>query len=75
MDELKIFWSIIAIKKRDQTFEYWNNRKNDKEYSQKLNNLIISRLQLLKSLPLTGKKTNYGNHRMISLKHCLYSTC
>lgn len=69
MDELKIFWTTIAIKQRDHIFEYWNNRTNDKEYSKKLNYLIISRLQLLKSFPLLGKKTNFGNHRMISLKH------
>lgn len=40
MDGLKLFWTKTAKRQRDSIFEYWNNRKKSRIYSQKLNSRI-----------------------------------
>ncbi len=69
MDELTIFWTQTAKRQRDHIFEYWNNRNKSKSYSKKLNFSIIERIELLKSHPEMGKKTNLGVTKAISMRH------
>lgn len=69
MDELTIFWTQTAKRQRDLIFEYWNNRNKSNSYSKKLNFSIIERIELLKSNPEMGKKTNFGVTKAISMRH------
>ncbi len=66
---LKIVWTATALKQRNHIFEYWNDRNASKIYSQKLNNKIKGRVQLLKSNPEIGLKTSFKETRVISLGH------
>lgn len=69
MAKLNLFWTKTAIKQRNHTFEYWNNRNKSNSYSKKLNKSIKERTELLKSKPDLGKKTEFKNTRAISLGH------
>ena len=69
MDELTIFWTQTAVKQRNYTFEYWNNRNKSNSYSKKLNKSIKERVRLLKFNPGLGKKTEFNETRMVSLGH------
>ena len=56
MAELTIFWTNTAIKQRNFTFEYWNERNKSTAYSKKLNLSIKERTNILKTNPELGKK-------------------
>lgn len=66
---LKIVWTLTAIKQRNYIFDYWNERNKSKIYSQKLNNKIKERIELLKTNPNLGIKTDFKETRAISLGH------
>ncbi len=66
---LKIVWTITALKQRNFIFEYWNERNKSKTYSQKLNKKIKERIQLLKTNPNLGIRTEFKGTRAISLGH------
>ena len=61
MAELSIFWTSTALKQRNYTFEYWNDRNKSTTYSKKLNLSIKERTDILKTNPELGKKTNFNN--------------
>ena len=69
MAELTIFWTNTALKQRNYTFEYWNDRNKSTIYSKKLNSSIKERTDILKTNPELGKKTEFNNTRVISLGH------
>jgi plasmid stabilization system protein ParE len=69
MAELSIFWTNTALKQRNYTFEYWNDRNKSTTYSKKLNLSIKERTDILKTNPELGKKTDFNNTRIISLGH------
>ncbi len=69
MAELTIFWTNTAIKQRNYTFEYWNERNKSTTYSKKLNSSLKERINILKINPELGKKTEFNNTRVISLGH------
>ncbi|MCF6224534.1 MAG: type II toxin-antitoxin system RelE/ParE family toxin [Flavobacteriaceae bacterium] len=69
MDELTIYWTETALKQRNYTFEYWNNRNKNNSYSKKLNTSIRERTVLLKKHPDLGKKTEFNITRALSLVH------
>jgi hypothetical protein len=69
MAELTIFWTNTALKQRNYTFEYWNERNKSTTYSKKLNSSIKERTNILKTNPELGKKTEFNNTRVISLGH------
>ena len=69
MVELNIFWTQTALKQRNYTLEYWNNRNKSNSYSKKLNSSIKERTNLLKTNHELGKKTGFNNTRIISLGH------
>jgi len=69
MDELTIYWTKTALKQRNHTFEYWNNRNKSNSYSKKLNTSIRERTVLLKTHPNLGKKTEFNKTRVFSLGH------
>ena len=66
---LKIFWTSTAIKQRNYIFEYWNERNKSKTYSHKLNLKVKERIELLKTNPNLGIKTDFKGTRAISLGH------
>ena len=51
MAELTIFWTNAAIKQRNFTFEYWNERNKSTAYSKKLKLSIKERTNILKTNP------------------------
>ena len=69
MTELSVFWTNTALKQRNYTFEYWNDRNKSTTYSKKLNSSIKERTDILKTNPELGKKTDFNNTRVISLGH------
>ncbi len=69
MAELTIFWTNTALKQRNYTFEYWNDRNRSTTYSKKLNSSIKERTNILKTNPELGKKTGFNDTRVISLGH------
>ena len=69
MAELSIFWTNTALKQRNYTFEYQNDRNKSAAYSKKLNLSIKERIDILKTNPALGKRTAYNKVRVISLGH------
>ncbi|MDD3723182.1 MAG: type II toxin-antitoxin system RelE/ParE family toxin [Lutibacter sp.] len=69
MAELSIYWTNTALKQRNYTFEYWNYRNKSVTYSKKLNSSIKERINILKTNPELGKKTEFNDTRVISLAH------
>ncbi|PIZ05436.1 MAG: plasmid stabilization protein [Flavobacteriales bacterium CG_4_10_14_0_8_um_filter_32_5] len=69
MAELTVFWTNTALKQRNYTFGYWNERNKSTTYSKKLNSSIKERINILKTNPELGKKTEFNNTRAISLGH------
>jgi plasmid stabilization system protein ParE len=69
MAEIKIFWTLTAIKQRNIIFEYWNERNKSTSYSKKLNYKIKERINLLKANPNLGKPSELLDYRGISLGH------
>lgn len=69
MDEIKIFWTATAVKQRDSTFQYWNNRNQSTNYSKKMNLIIKERLELLKSFPEMGKLTDFKDTKVIFIAY------
>ena len=69
MARLEILWTKTALSQRNYIFEYWNFRNGNTTYSRKLNNKLKSRINLLKTNPELGKKTDFKNTRIISLIH------
>jgi plasmid stabilization system protein ParE len=69
MVRLKVFWTVTALKQRNHIFDYWNERNKSISYSKKLNTKIKSRINLIKTNPELGKKTEYKNTRAVSLGH------
>jgi len=69
MAQLKISWTQTAVKQRNYTFGYWNNRNKSKKYSRKLNQKIKAQIELLKNNPELGKKTDFKETRTISMGH------
>ena len=69
MAELSIYWTNTALKQRNYTFDYWNDRNKSTTYSKKLNSSIKERTYILKTNPELGKKTEFNNTRVISLGH------
>ena len=69
MAELNIFWTNTALKQRNYTFEYWNDRNKSTAYAKKLNSSIKERTNILKTNPELGKKTEFNDTRVISLGH------
>ena len=66
---LKVVWTETALKQRNFIFKYWNERNRSNSYSQKLNQKIKERLNLLKSSPDLGKRVDFKNTRVLSLGH------
>jgi len=64
-----IFWTRKAIQQRNYVFDYWNKRNRSLNYSKKLNSAIKERIILLKFNSKLGKKSNFKDTRVISLKH------
>ncbi len=69
MAELSIYWTNTALKQRNYTFDYWNDRNKSTIYSKKLNASIKERTNILKTNPELGKKTEFNDTRVISLGH------
>ncbi len=69
MAPLNIVWTATALKQRNYVFEYWNERNKSKIYSQRLNIKIKERIELLKTNPKLGIKTEFKETRAISLGH------
>lgn len=69
MAEIKIIWANIAIRQRNKTFEYWNERNGSTSYSKKLNGRIKENLQTAALNPEIGKISDGNDYRMISLGH------
>lgn len=68
MDEVKkIVWTTIALKQRNSTFEYWNERNKSNIYSVKLNSKIKERLVQLKYFPEIEIETIFPKTRIIYL--------
>ena len=60
----RVIWTKNAQKDRKEIFEYWNERNKSKIYSKKLNTLFNHSVNLLKSRPEIGKKTDIENVRI-----------
>lgn len=69
MERLRIVWTLTALKQRNYVFEYWNEKNKSKSYSQKLNQRIKERINLLKSHPELGKPVEFPGTRALSLGH------
>jgi len=66
-----IKWSLSARTSKRLILEYWAKRNGTKTYSKKLANLINTKVEHLKSFPLTGKATNIDHVRLLICSHYL----
>jgi len=55
---INVVWTLTAHQDRIKVFEYWNERTQSRDYSQKLNVLIRHRISLIKEYPNSGLKTD-----------------
>lgn len=65
----KLEWTLVAIKQRNNIFEYWNFRNKSKLYSKKLNLKIKERTTILKSFPELGTETIFPKTRVLYLSY------
>lgn len=63
------FWTNTALKQRNYTVDYWNERNKSTAYSKKLSSSINERTNVLKTNPELGKKTEFNDTSVISLGH------
>ncbi|MBK6976082.1 MAG: type II toxin-antitoxin system RelE/ParE family toxin [Cytophagaceae bacterium] len=54
----KIIWTLKAKNELIEIFQYWNERNQSTNFSQKLNELINNQLNSISQFPKSGKKTN-----------------
>ena len=66
---LNVFWTETAAVQRNLIFEYWNKRNGSNTYSSKLRLIINNNIGLLRKYPGLGMKTDFGEHRSLSLGH------
>jgi len=59
MAQLKIVWTVTAVKERNSIFKHWNERNKSKSYAKKLAVKIRERLILLQQNPNMGKSTTF----------------
>jgi hypothetical protein len=64
MAQRKIIWTKTANEERKAILDYWINRNLSKQFSIRLNKMIIEVLQIIALYPETGRKTNGGNTRV-----------
>lgn len=64
---MKIFWTVTAIKQRNQVFEYWNDRNKSTRYSKRLLAEIDERINLLPSHPKPGREVDFKDTRILSM--------
>jgi hypothetical protein len=69
MKHHQILWTATAVRQRNMVFDYWNNRNKSNIYSKKLLRQSNERINLLKSNPYLGKKTDFLTTRILSLGH------
>jgi toxin YoeB len=67
----QIIWTVTAQKERRDILEYWVIHNKSKEYSRKLNKLIISSLRDVSKNPLIGRKTDLPNVRVKIIREYL----
>lgn len=65
----RLIWSVEARNSRKNIFEYWNNRNKSKAYSNKLNLLFNSNLQIVLKLPEFGIATKNEDDKLIIVSH------
>jgi len=64
---LSVFWTETAIAQRNHIFEYWNNRNGSKTFSKNLLLTLNNNIRLIKRFPKLGKKTDFDEHRVLTL--------
>lgn len=64
MVKRKINWTRQALIDRIEILDYWVNRNKNKKYSNKLNSLIISAVELISKQPEIGRKIVNSNTRV-----------
>jgi hypothetical protein len=69
MGTINIFWTNTAYKQLNFVFEYWNKRNKSNLYSRKLFIKVFERIEILKTNPNIGKKTDFKDTRIISMGH------
>ncbi|MBK9934918.1 MAG: type II toxin-antitoxin system RelE/ParE family toxin [Cytophagaceae bacterium] len=52
----KIIWTLKAKNELIEIFQYWNERNQSTNFSQKLNELINDQLNSISQFPKSGKK-------------------
>jgi plasmid stabilization system protein ParE len=69
MDEIKVIWTKIAVKQRNEIFDYWNNRNKNNRYSKQLNLKIYRKIDQLKNFPYTGVEIENENARVLHFEN------
>lgn len=69
MDEIKVIWTKIAVKQRNEIFDYWNNRNKNNRYSKQLNLKIYRKIDQLKNFPNTGVEIENENARVLHFEN------
>lgn len=69
MVKKEVIWSVKAQQDRIQILEYWSDRNGTKNYSNKLNTLIVEAIDLIALFPFLGRQTNRKDIRIKILRH------
>ncbi|WP_374364893.1 type II toxin-antitoxin system RelE/ParE family toxin [Cloacibacterium sp.] len=69
MDEIKVIWTKIAVKQRNEIFDFWNNRNKNNRYSKQLNLKIYRKIDQLKKFPYTGVEIENENARVLHFEN------
>lgn len=71
MAKRKVNWTKRANFERKEILDYWINRNKSKTYSTKLNKLFINILEKVSETPTIGRKTEYENVRVKTVRNYL----
>jgi plasmid stabilization system protein ParE len=63
----KIVWTEQAHQDRENILQYWINHNKSDIYSIKLDSLFLSTLELIKTYPKIGKKTDISDNIRIKV--------
>lgn len=61
---VKIVWSELAIRNRNEIFKYWNHRNKSTSYSKKLRGIISEAIEIIQKYPNIGIPTDRMDTRI-----------
>jgi toxin YoeB len=64
-----VVWSKRAVREKELIYKYWRKRNFSDSYAEQVENKLNLLIQLLLQSPEIGRRANYKNIRILTLRH------